>query len=162
MLKRFMFLSIGILCLMLSMVLGIHIGGQRAVAQGTTVKASSVHSGSFILQDESGKKKSSWFVGEDGSGVLQFYDADGDVVMQLTSNSMWVSDDEGDSAWITGQGMALGSASSEAYNAYYLQEGLGFHDGNGVERGKFVMRSQGTPLLTLSDANGTTLVRLPE
>jgi len=51
--KRFMFLSVGILCLSLSALIGFHIGGRtaRAQAPGASLSYSNFGSAQFVMLD---------------------------------------------------------------------------------------------------------------
>ena len=63
--KRFMYLSIGVLCLSLSVLIGFHLGHQGAQAGQKTVTAQK-----FVLVDPDGNERGEW-VADDGSDVEQ-------------------------------------------------------------------------------------------
>jgi hypothetical protein len=53
--KRFMFASIGVLCLALSVLIGYHVGSRAALAQSETITARK-----FILVDSMGRRVGEW------------------------------------------------------------------------------------------------------
>ncbi len=87
--KRFMYLSIGVLCLMLAALIGFHLGQRSAHAQSDTITAQR-----FVLVDSTGQIRWEWKTSLDRS-VFRMFDSErthkARISVDSSSASCWLS-----------------------------------------------------------------------
>ena len=146
--KRFMYLSIGVLCLMLAALIGFHIGNGAAIAQQDVISArgfqvinpdgqvlgtfSAANDTTAVLAIKYGRKEPVLVL---GAGLVQFVDAAGATQVSMTPTGIAVYDDAGET------------------RAVLHYSGLMIKDATGALRGAWTVYDDGSTALAILDSD---------
>ena len=142
--KNFAFVSIGILCLVLSALIGFHIGGRSVQAQRYSVPGV-VEAKEFLLKDGDGNDRGAWYISDNGQAELALYDTDANPRLAISGS--------GDGAFVIL--MDKNKAKRAVFEVFKGVPSLKMTDSGGTFR-VALFATDDTVLLSLDDENGMT------